>query len=67
MARHQTRVSAFEPHGTLPSHQAAANALVSVGIALYPGDGDTAEALIGRADEAMYRAKRNKLGFSLAR
>jgi diguanylate cyclase (GGDEF)-like protein len=29
----------------------------SVGISLYPDDGDTIEALIGRADAAMYRAK----------
>jgi len=29
----------------------------SVGIAVYPGDGDGAEALIGAADAAMYRAK----------
>ncbi len=29
----------------------------SLGISLYPADGDTAESLIGRADIAMYRAK----------
>jgi diguanylate cyclase (GGDEF)-like protein/PAS domain S-box-containing protein len=29
----------------------------SVGIAVYPGDGDDAEALLGAADAAMYRAK----------
>src|SRR5256885_7929912 len=29
----------------------------SVGIAAFPGDGDSAEALLGAADAAMYRAK----------
>jgi len=29
----------------------------SVGIAVYPGDGEAAEALLGAADAAMYRAK----------
>jgi diguanylate cyclase (GGDEF)-like protein/PAS domain S-box-containing protein len=31
----------------------------SVGIAAFPGDGDTAEALLGAADAAMYRAKQS--------
>lgn len=30
---------------------------VSIGIGIYPDDGDTAEALLARADAAMYRAK----------
>lgn len=39
----------------------------SIGIAIFPQDGDTAEELIARADEAMYRAKRSGLGSSFAR
>jgi diguanylate cyclase (GGDEF)-like protein len=30
---------------------------VSIGIAIYPGDGDTNEVLLKRADQAMYQAK----------
>jgi len=33
---------------------------VSIGVAGYPGDGTTAEALLRRADEAVYRAKRTR-------
>ena len=32
---------------------------ISIGVALYPGDGDTPELLQRRADEALYRAKRS--------
>jgi len=41
---------------------------VSIGIALYPENGDTAEALIHSADKAMYRIKRqgkDNFGFAL--
>ena len=41
---------------------------VSIGIALYPENGDTAEDLIRSADKAMYRIKRqgkNNFGFAL--
>ncbi len=34
----------------------------SIGICVYPDDGDTPEVLIDRADKAMYRAKRLGLG-----
>lgn len=35
---------------------------VSLGITIYPDNGEDAEALIKRADEAMYISKRSKLG-----
>ena len=38
----------------------------SIGISVFPKDGDTAAALIKRADEAMYEAKENKSGFAFA-
>jgi len=30
---------------------------ISLGVAFFPDDGNTVEELIGRSDEAMYRAK----------
>jgi len=39
----------------------------SVGIALYPGDGESADSLIKQADEAMYEVKKHgKNGFAFA-
>jgi diguanylate cyclase (GGDEF)-like protein len=38
---------------------------VSVGISLYPRHGTTSNQLLGRADDAMYRAKINKNSFVL--
>jgi GGDEF domain-containing protein len=35
---------------------------VSLGISIFPDDGENAEVLIKRADEAMYVSKREKLG-----
>ncbi|MBR0970685.1 MULTISPECIES: GGDEF domain-containing protein [Bradyrhizobium] len=40
---------------------------VSVGVAVAPGDGRTAEALLSRSDRAMYRAKQDRGGYVLAR
>ena len=36
---------------------------ISIGVALYPEQGETAEALLQHADAAMYAAKRNGFGF----
>ncbi|MCB2055937.1 MAG: EAL domain-containing protein [Geminicoccaceae bacterium] len=38
---------------------------VSIGLAIYPDHGTTAETLLQNADAAMYVAKREKLGFQL--
>ncbi|MCG2641723.1 diguanylate cyclase [Bradyrhizobium sp. CCBAU 11434] len=39
----------------------------SVGVAVAPGDGRTAEALLSRSDKALYRAKQHRGGYVLAR
>jgi diguanylate cyclase (GGDEF)-like protein len=38
----------------------------SIGISVFPKDGDSAAALIKRADEAMYEAKENKTGVAFS-
>lgn len=40
---------------------------VSVGVAVAPDDGRTAEALLSRSDKALYRAKQQRGGYVLAR
>jgi GGDEF domain-containing protein len=35
---------------------------VSIGISIYPTDGDTAETLVHKADRAMYRVKESEKG-----
>jgi diguanylate cyclase (GGDEF)-like protein/PAS domain S-box-containing protein len=42
--------------------EAVAEIAVSVGVAFYPGDGDTTEHLLSRADAALYAAKRERVG-----
>jgi diguanylate cyclase len=46
----------FEPH-LIDSHRVRIT--VSVGISLYPDDGEGAEALLSHADAAMYSAKKS--------
>ena len=58
--------SVAEPH-FIAGHELTLTA--SVGIALYPEDGQDAQSLIMRADTAMYHAKntgRNRVGFYMA-
>jgi len=38
-----------------------------IGISIFPKNGTTADTLVKRADEAMYRAKQHKSGYSFAR
>ena len=38
----------------------------SIGIAVFPEDGATAESLVKSADEAMYQAKQRKCGYAFA-
>lgn len=38
----------------------------SIGVAIFPADGTTAESLVRCADKAMYRAKRNRSGYAFS-
>ncbi len=50
-------LDAFEPVAVIGRHELHISA--SIGISLYPGDGETPQALLQAADTAMYQAKKN--------
>lgn len=52
----------------LPINEAGLKLVIkaSIGVAIYPKNAKTTAALIKSADEAMYAAKRNKLGYAFA-
>ena len=52
----------------LPINEAGLKLVIkaSIGVAIYPKNANNTEALIKSADEAMYAAKRNKLGYAFA-
>ena len=49
---------------SVPLGETQLKVTASIGIAIYPGDGTTAEALIKNADSSMYRAKQKGEGYS---
>ncbi len=49
---------------SVPLGETQLKVTASIGIAIYPGDGTTAEALIKNADSSMYRAKLNGEGYA---
>ena len=51
---------ALREHGSVDDHRVRLSA--SIGISVYPEDGDDAQVLIDRADAAMYWAKKELLG-----
>jgi len=53
------------PHDLVTGdHTTQAVVLASIGIALYPQHGDTAESLLSAADGAMYQAKQSRSGYA---
>ncbi len=57
----QVRCNVGDPHRAV-----SVNVKASVGIAMFPKDGATADALTKSADAAMYRAKRDGSGYAFA-
>jgi len=53
-----------EPCAVTGSEVSALSVKVSIGIALYPADALTADALVKGADKAMYQAKKTKSGYA---
>ncbi len=53
---------AFALHEPFQVQGSSCTAVVSIGIAMYPSDGADPDTLLGRADTAMYIAKRTRAG-----
>jgi diguanylate cyclase (GGDEF)-like protein/PAS domain S-box-containing protein len=53
----QKLMDALEPPILLPGQNQSLHITPSIGISLYPDDGETAQELLSNADRAMYRAK----------
>src|ERR1035437_5545845 len=56
-------LTALEPPVVLNDH--VLNVRLSIGLALYPENGEDAETLMKRADVAMYVAKRSRAGYAI--
>lgn len=56
-------LEAFKPVFKIDSKEISLD--ISIGISIYPDHGDGIEELILKADKAMYKAKKAKLGYKV--